>query len=214
MLVLRNVGFGSILRDISCEMPAGQTTVLLGPSGSGKSTLLRLLNGLRHPTQGEVSILGRAVADWPLVALRRQVAFVSQQLGLFPHRTARQQIARFARESFPALGLTQAELDRYPAQLSGGQRQRVALARALASNPAVLLLDEPFSALDPPLRRELQNLVASLGKTIVLVSHDLAEARRLAQHLVFLDQGKLVYSGPPDSLDQCPHPTVRRYLAL
>lgn len=214
MLVLRNVGFGAILRDISCEMPSGQTTVLLGPSGSGKSTLLRLLNGLRQPTQGEVSVLGRQVADWPLVDLRRQVAFVSQQLGLFPHLTARRQITRFASGAFPALGLTDAELDRYPAQLSGGQRQRVALARALASNPAALLLDEPFSALDPPLRRELQTLIASLGKTIVLVSHDLAEAQRMAQHLIFLDQGGVVYSGPPSALDRCPHPTVRRYLAL
>lgn len=214
MIELRQVSFAGRLFEIQLALPGNQITVLLGPSGSGKSTLLRLLNGLLRPTSGEVWVEGKPLHTWSLVELRRRVAFVSQQLGLFPHRTARQQIARFARESFPALGLTQAELDRYPAQLSGGQRQRVALARALASNPAVLLLDEPFSALDPPLRRELQNLVASLGKTIVLVSHDLAEARRLAQHLVFLDEGKLVYSGPPDSLDQCAHPTVRRYLAL
>ncbi len=214
MMELRRVSFLNRLRDINVLMPQGQCTVLLGPSGSGKSTLLRLLNGLLRPTAGEVRVEGKATSQWPLADLRRQVAFVSQQLGLFPHLTARQQITRFASGAFPALGLTDAELDRYPAQLSGGQRQRVALARALASNPAALLLDEPFSALDPPLRRELQTLIASLGKTIVLVSHDLAEAQRMAQHLVFLDHGEVVYSGPPSALEQCPHPTVRRYLAL
>jgi osmoprotectant transport system ATP-binding protein len=187
---------------------AARRTVLIGPSGSGKSTLLRLVTGLLAPSDGSVRIA-------PEIA---RTSFVPQQLGLFPHWTARRQIARFHADPDAvvplalSLGLTTVELDRYPHQLSGGQQQRVALARALALKPDLLLLDEPFSALDPLLRRELQDLLLSLQQPFLLVTHDLREAMRLATQIVFLDQGNVIFNGEPADLATATHPTVRATL--
>ena len=192
----------------------GTTTAILGRSGSGKSTLLRLVNRLLEPSAGEVLYGGKAVGEYDPLKLRRALGFVPQDLGLFPHWTARRQIARFGAQGLEvagSLGLAGDLLDRYPHELSGGQQQRVALARALASDPPVLLLDEPFSALDPILRRELQDLVLSLRKTILFVTHDLREALRLGERVVFLRDGRVVFAGEEAAMRRSEDEEVRAY---
>ncbi len=204
-----SVRYGStmVFDQLSVSLAASRTTVI-GASGSGKSTLLRLVNGLITPSAGIVRLAPHIT----------RTSFVPQQLGLFPHWTARRQIARFLGHPDEvdslalSLGLRPGELDRYPHQLSGGQQQRVALARALALKPNLLLLDEPFSALDPLLRRELQNVVLALPHPFILVTHDLREAMRLSDQIIFLDQGRIVFSGTPAELQAATHPTVRATL--
>jgi len=223
MIEVRNLHFAHgaqrILQGIDLNFAGKKRTILLGRSGSGKSTLLRLLNRLLEPAAGEIFFNGQPITALDTTTLRRTLGFVPQRLGLFPHWTARRQIERFLDSSIDlnslsqSLGLSPAELERFPHQLSGGQQQRVALARALASNPPVLLLDEPFSALDPPLRRELQDLILSLDKTILFVTHDLREALRLGDHIVFLSEGQIAFAGPPGQLSNSLHPEVQTYLA-
>lgn len=211
-------GGREILRGITLSFPANTTTAILGRSGSGKSTLLRLINQLLLPSSGNITYNQKSVADYNSLELRRALGFVQQNLGLFPHFTARQQIARFHHHPLnvdalvQSLGLEASLLDRYPHQLSGGQQQRVALARALASNPPVLLLDEPFSALDPILRRELQDLILSLNKTILFVTHDIREALRLGQQLVFLRDGRVTFAGSPAEIRSSGDSEVQAYL--
>src|SRR5665213_2815242 len=201
----------SLLRDVSLQLEAGTTTALLGRSGSGKTTLLRMINGLVMPTWGEVRVGGRSTGAYEAVALRRGIGYVIQETGLFPHMTvernagmalelagrSRAEIAGRAAEVLELVGLDFAEFrERYPWQLSGGQRQRVGLARALAMEPEVLLMDEPFGALDPLTRAEMQTMLRGLlqrvGKTVLLVTHDLDEALYLAQRVVFLAEGEVV----------------------
>ena len=200
-----------LLRDISLQLEAGTTTALLGRSGSGKTTLLRTVNGLVAPTSGEVLVAGKATRDYDMVALRRGTGYVIQETGLFPHMTvernagmalelagrSKQEIAARAQDVLALAGLEFKEFRaRYPWQLSGGQRQRVGLARALATDPMVLLMDEPFGALDPLTRAEMQTMLRGLlervGKTVLLVTHDLDEALYLAKRVVFLAKGKVV----------------------
>jgi osmoprotectant transport system ATP-binding protein len=200
-----------LLRDISLELEAGTTTALLGRSGSGKTTLLRMVNGLVTPTSGEVLVAGKATRDYDTVALRRGIGYVIQETGLFPHMTvernagmalelagrSKQEIVARVGEVLALAGLEYEEFRaRYPWQLSGGQRQRVGLARALATDPMVLLMDEPFGALDPLTRAEMQTMLRGLldevGKTVLLVTHDLDEALYLATRVVFLAEGKVV----------------------
>ncbi len=206
-------GGRDVLNSITCRFPIAQTTAILGRSGSGKSTLLRLINRLLTPTTGRVLCNDRDVQDWDPFELRRSIGLVPQGLGLFPHWTAHRQIARFG--GTPALaaslGLKPALLNRYPDQLSGGERQRVALARALAGNPPILMMDEPFSALDPIVRRDLQDLILSLGKTILFVTHDLREALRVSQRIVFLKDGKLVFDGTKEDFASCRDEEVQAY---
>jgi osmoprotectant transport system ATP-binding protein len=197
-----------LLRDISLQLEAGTTTALLGRSGSGKTTLLRMVNGLVTPTSGEVLVAGKATRDYDTVALRRGIGYVIQETGLFPHMTvernagmalelagrSKPEIAARVREVLTLAGLGYEEFrGRYPWQLSGGQRQRVGLARALATDPMVLLMDEPFGALDPLTRAEMQTMLRGLldkvGKTVLLVTHDLDEALYLAKRVVFLSEG-------------------------
>jgi osmoprotectant transport system ATP-binding protein len=197
-----------LLRDISLELEAGTTTALLGRSGSGKTTLLRMVNELVTPTSGEVRVGGKATRDYDAVALRRGIGYVIQETGLFPHLTvernagmalelagrSKQEIAARVGEVLGLVGLGYEEFrGRYPWQLSGGQRQRVGLARALATDPMVLLMDEPFGALDPLTRAEMQTMLRGLlervGKTVLLVTHDLDEALYLAKRVVFLSEG-------------------------
>jgi osmoprotectant transport system ATP-binding protein len=197
-----------LLRDISLQLEAGTTTALLGRSGSGKTTLLRTVNGLVTPTSGEVQVAGKATREYDTVALRRGIGYVIQETGLFPHMTvernagmalelagrSKQEIAVRVREVLALAGLGYEEFrERYPWQLSGGQRQRVGLARALATDPMVLLMDEPFGALDPLTRAEMQTMLRGLldkvGKTVLLVTHDLDEALYLANRVVFLSEG-------------------------
>jgi osmoprotectant transport system ATP-binding protein len=197
-----------LLRDISLQLEAGTTTALLGRSGSGKTTLLRMVNGLVTPTLGEVRVAGKATRDYDTVGLRRGIGYVIQETGLFPHMTvernagmalelaggSKSAIAGRVAEVLGLAGLGFEEFrGRYPWQLSGGQRQRVGLARALATDPMVLLMDEPFGALDPLTRAEMQTMLLRLlervGKTVLLVTHDLDEALYLAKRVVFLSEG-------------------------
>jgi osmoprotectant transport system ATP-binding protein len=221
-----------LLRDVSLELQAGTTTALLGRSGSGKTTLLRMVNGLVTPTSGEVLVAGKSTLDYDTVALRRGIGYVIQETGLFPHMTvernagmalelagrSKQEIAARVREVLALSGLEYEEFRaRYPWQLSGGQRQRVGLARALATDPMVLLMDEPFGALDPLTRAEMQTMLRGLlervGKTVLLVTHDLDEALYLAQRVVFLSEGSVAADLSPEEIVGSDNPYVKDYVS-
>src|SRR5271163_2110770 len=221
-----------LLRDISLQLEAGTTTALLGRSGAGKTTLLRMVNGLVMPSSGEVLVGGEAVACANIESLRRSIGYVIQETGLFPHMTVernaglalelagrlKQEIARRAAEVLELVGLDFTEYrERYPWQLSGGQRQRVGLARALATDPGVLLMDEPFGALDPMTRAELQTmlreLLARVQKTVLLVTHDLDEALYLAERVVFLEGGAVVADLAADEVLGSENAAVKSYVA-
>jgi osmoprotectant transport system ATP-binding protein len=220
----------AIVSGISLEIPHGETLVLLGRSGSGKTTLLKLMNGTLLPTKGEILVQGRSTADWDPIRLRRGIGYVIQDAGLFPHFTVAENVALIptlenwdaartaARvdEMLQLVGLDPREFaHRRPRELSGGQRQRVGVARALAADPPVLLMDEPFGALDPVTRAELQRefsaLAGRLGKTIVFVTHDLREALLLASRIVLLQAGHLVASAKPQEFLGLNHPEVRAF---
>jgi osmoprotectant transport system ATP-binding protein len=221
-----------ILVDVSLAVPQGTTLVLLGRSGSGKTTLLKLINGMLRPSSGEVRVEGRATAEWDVIHLRRQIGYVIQEAGLFPHFTVAQnvglvpqlekwpaaKIAARVKEMLRLVGLEPREFaQRRPRELSGGQRQRVGVARALAADPPILLMDEPFGALDPVTRAELQRefraLVQRLGKTIVFVTHDLREAMLLASDIVLLEKGRVVASAKPGDFLRLRHPEVQAFAA-
>jgi osmoprotectant transport system ATP-binding protein len=205
----------SAVNDVSFEVPTGTFVVLLGPSGCGKTTLLKMTNRLYEPTSGAILLDDQDIRDIKLTELRRQMGYVIQQVGLFPHMTVAENIAvvpnllkwpqaRSAQRVDELLELVHLPLDfrtRYPAQLSGGQQQRVGLARALAADPIVLLMDEPFGAIDAITRASLQDemrqLQDQLKKTILFVTHDVDEALRLADRIVILRAGKLVQYDEP-----------------
>jgi len=204
------LGDQNLLHDISFSVLAGETLVLLGRSGAGKTTALKLINRLLTPTSGEVKVNGRSTTSWDAILLRRSIGWVIQESGLFPHYSVERNIAvvprleRWAPERVNArvselmqvVGLESNLTSRYPHQLSGGQRQRVGVARALAADPGILLMDEPFGALDPLTRAELQKeflaLQRRLRKTVVMVTHDLREALLLGTRIALFDSGKLV----------------------
>jgi osmoprotectant transport system ATP-binding protein len=223
---------GEIISGISLAVPRGETLVLLGRSGSGKTTLLKLINGMLAPTRGEVLVQQRRTTDWNLIQLRRSIGYVIQDAGLFPHFTVAEnvglvptlekwessRIAARVEELLQLVGLNPREFaNRRPRELSGGQRQRVGVARALAANPSILLMDEPFGALDPVTRAELQRefsaLARRLSKTIVFVTHDLREALFLASRIVLLEAGHVVANGSPQTFMQSNHPEVRAFAA-
>ncbi|HEX4831772.1 MAG TPA: ATP-binding cassette domain-containing protein [Trebonia sp.] len=204
---------------LDLEVPAGQTMVLVGPSGCGKTTSLRMINRLIEPSEGRILLDGKDVRQQDPSRLRRGIGYVIQQAGLFPHRTVQDNIATVpvlngwrrararsrARELLALVGLDASLATRYPHQLSGGQQQRVGVARALAADPPVLLMDEPFSAVDPVVRTALQDqllaLQADLHKTIVLVTHDIEEAIRLGDQVaLFRPHGTVAQSGAPERL--------------
>jgi osmoprotectant transport system ATP-binding protein len=212
--VSARVGQKDILHHLSFDVEAGETLVLLGRSGSGKTTALKMVNGLLLPSAGEVLIEGVATTAWDLIRLRRRIGYVIQDAGLFPHVTVAANVGLVPRlEGWPAreidtrvhdllsqIGLPPAQFTtRYPRELSGGQRQRVGIARALAANPPLLLLDEPFGALDPVTRVELQRMFIDLrdklGKTTLLVTHDVREALLLGTRIGVLHNGRLVFLG-------------------
>jgi osmoprotectant transport system ATP-binding protein len=220
-----------LLRDVSLQLEAATTTALLGRSGSGKTTLLRMVNGLAEPTAGEVLVAGKKTQGGDMVALRRSIGYVIQETGLFPHMTVernagmalelagrpKQEIAARVREVLALVGLAYEEFrSRYPWQLSGGQRQRVGLARALATDPTVLLMDEPFGALDPLTRADMQTMLRDLlervGKTVLLVTHDLDEALYLAGRVVFLSEGAVVADLPAKEVLRSENPHVKDYV--
>jgi osmoprotectant transport system ATP-binding protein len=204
--------------------------VLLGRSGSGKTTTMKLINRLIDPTSGEVRVDGKPTIEWDPIRLRRRIGYVIQEVGLFPHLTVEENIGVVPRlEGWDAdriqararALLTMVGLDadrfarRYPRELSGGQRQRVGVARALAADPPVILLDEPFGALDPITRREIQqefrSLQHELGKTMVFVTHDIAEAFVLATRVALLKDGEMILLGLPTELLQSRHPEARAF---
>jgi osmoprotectant transport system ATP-binding protein len=208
---------------LDLEVPAGSTMVLVGPSGCGKTTSLRMINRLIEPTAGQILLDGTDVRHQDPVRLRRRIGYVIQQAGLFPHRTVQDNIATVpvlngwrrsrargrAGELLDLVGLDRALATRYPHQLSGGQQQRVGVARALAADPPVLLMDEPFSAVDPLVRASLQDqlmsIQATLHKTIVLVTHDIEEAIRVGDVVaLFRPHGTLAQVGPPERLLAAP----------
>ena len=205
---------------LSFDVPAGELVVLVGPSGCGKTTTLRMLNRLEEPTSGEIRILGEDVRSRPVHELRRQIGYVIQGIGLFPHLTLAENIATVPRllgwsrdrrearvdELADLVDLDRSMLARYPAELSGGQQQRVGVARALAADPPVLLMDEPYSAVDPIVRGRLQDelveLHQRLGTTIVLVTHDIDEAIKVGDRIAVLAVGGHLaqYATPADLL--------------
>lgn len=212
----------SALTDLNLDMPKGKSTVLLGTSGCGKSTILRLIAGLLTPDSGTIDFEGQPIGPKAIDAIRRRIGYVIQDGGLFPHLTARQNVALMAdhigwapavqTERVDELArLAQIEvslLSKYPSQLSGGQRQRVGLMRALMLEPELLLLDEPLGALDPITRSDLQHdlkkIFSAVDKTIVLVTHDLGEAFFLGDYIVLLHAGRVVQAGVMDDFVERP----------
>jgi len=209
----------SAVSDLTLEVPSGEVVVLVGPSGSGKTTIMRMVNRMIPPTSGRVLIDGRDVADRDPAQLRRGIGYVIQQIGLFPHRTVADNIGTVARlegwdrartatrvaDLMDVIGLPAALAGRYPHQLSGGQRQRVGVARALAVDPPIMLMDEPFGAVDPIVRTRLQDeflrLQAEVRKTIVFVTHDIDEAIKMGDRIAILSNGgKVEQYAPPREL--------------
>ncbi|HXV85587.1 MAG TPA: ATP-binding cassette domain-containing protein [Gemmatimonadales bacterium] len=217
-----------VLGPLSLDVTAGEVVVLLGRSGAGKTTALRMINGLVLPTSGEVEVNGRSTRVWDAVRLRRGIGYVIQEIGLFPHMTVERNVGLVPRlERWPVariqarvhellslVGLPPQDFARrLPHQLSGGQRQRVGVARALAADPPILLCDEPFGAVDPLARAELQGefkaLTARLGRTVVFVTHDVREALTLATRIVVLEHGQVHFSGSPREFQESQDPHVR-----
>ncbi|HEY7166903.1 MAG TPA: ATP-binding cassette domain-containing protein [Candidatus Binatia bacterium] len=209
----------TLLSDLNLQVRRGETLVLLGRSGSGKTTTMKLINRLLDPTEGAVSVEGKSTMSWDPILLRRHIGYVIQEIGLFPHLSVGQnigvvprlegwdekQITTRAHELLTMVGLDPDRFaNRYPRELSGGQRQRVGVARALAADPPIILLDEPFGALDPITRQEIQQefkgLQERLKKTMVFVTHDIREAFVLANRIGLLKDGKMVLLGPPADL--------------
>jgi len=205
--------------DLTLEIPSGSLVAFVGPSGCGKTTTLKMINRLIEPTAGEIHVMGTEIRDVPRHELRRRIGYVIQQIGLFPHLTIRANIATVPRllgwdkrriaarvdELVELVGLLPEILDRYPAELSGGQQQRVGVARALAADPPVLLMDEPYSAVDPIVRAHLQDelllLQRRVHKTIVVVTHDIDEAIKLGDRVAIFNEGGILEQyGPPEHL--------------
>lgn len=212
-----NKAFGEqkAVSDLNLHVKEGSFSVLIGTSGSGKSTTLKMINRLVEHDSGRIRFAGEEIRSLPVLELRRRMGYAIQSIGLFPHWTVAQNIATVPQllkwprrkiderveELMTLLGLEVGLRERYPHQLSGGQQQRVGVARALAADPQVLLMDEPFGALDPvtrgALQQEMTRIHRLLGRTIVLVTHDIDEALRLAEHLVLMDGGEIVQQGTP-----------------
>ncbi|GGH19711.1 hypothetical protein GCM10008013_16580 [Paenibacillus segetis] len=230
--VTKNYGSGNVLQNFDLIIPGGKIITIIGPSGCGKTTLLKMINRLIEPEHGTVLVEGRSVSSLDSVALRRNIGYVIQQIGLFPHMTIEQNISIVPRlkgekkkelvarteELLQLIGLNPEQYrSRYPHELSGGQQQRIGVARALAANPSIILMDEPFSALDPisriQLQKELINLNERVKKTIVFVTHDIDEALKIADLVVLLKDGEIIQTGSPsDLLDQPANDFVREFL--
>ncbi|MGB0034594.1 MAG: ATP-binding cassette domain-containing protein [Candidatus Acidiferrales bacterium] len=220
------------MNDLNFEVLRGETLVLLGRSGSGKTTALKLINRLLETSEGEIRVEGRSTLAWNPIELRRNIGYVIQDVGLFPHFTVERNIALVPRlkgwpeaktrariaELLALVGLDPDKfLRRYPHELSGGQRQRVGVTRALAADPPILLMDEPFGALDPLTRgevqREFQSLERRLGKTIVIVTHDVSEALLLGTRIALLEAGNLAGIYSPKEFLRATEPVAAAYVA-
>jgi osmoprotectant transport system ATP-binding protein len=220
----------ALVRELALTVNQGETLVLLGRSGSGKTTSLKLVNRLLLPSTGEVRVNGQSTTEWDPIRLRRSIGYVIQDGGLFPHFTVarniglvpeienwpKEKIEARVHEMLALVGLSPELTDRYPQQLSGGQRQRVGVARALAADPPILLLDEPFGALDPITRSEMQKefrgLQQRMKKTAIFVTHDLREALLLADRVALMEDGCLIVNLPVTEFPHSQEPLVRAYM--
>ena len=235
LVVFQNVSFTisgtNIITELNLVVERGETLVLLGESGCGKTTTLKLVNRLFEPSSGEVRVEGKTTTAWDPIALRRRIGYVIQEGGLFPHFTIARNVGLVpalagwepkriderVQELLSLVGLEPGRFgERYPRELSGGQRQRVGVARALAADPPLLLLDEPFGALDPltraSLQREFGDLTKRLSKTAILVTHDVREALILARRIGLMHKGKLLLLDTPEQFLASDHQQVRAYL--
>jgi len=220
-----------IIDRLSLLVQQGETFVLLGESGCGKTTTLKLVNRLLTPTAGEVVVEGQATTEWDVIRLRRRTGYVIQEAGLFPHFTVEQNVALVpnlddwdelrirerVREMLSLVGLDAERFaNRFPRELSGGQRQRVGVARALAADPPLLLMDEPFGALDPltrsAIQKEFAELKTRLGKTVIFVTHDVREALLLGSRIALMDKGKIVLLETPQEFVKSSDDHARAYL--
>jgi osmoprotectant transport system ATP-binding protein len=218
-----------LLHDLNLEVQRGETLVLLGRSGSGKTTTLKLINRLLPPSSGELLVEARPTSEWDVISLRRMIGYVIQDVGLFPHFTVERNIGLIPKienwsadriharvlELLQLVGLDAEIASRYPRELSGGQRQRVGVARALAADPPILLMDEPFGALDLITRAELQRefleLQKRLGKTVVFVTHDLREALLLGTRIALMEAGRLIAVQTPEQFLNSTEPLASAY---
>ena len=217
--VSKSYGKTPVLKDLNFTIPDGQFVVLIGPSGCGKTTTMKMINRLLEPDSGTIRIDGQDIHSQDKVELRRHIGYVIQQIGLFPNMTVAQNICvvpnllKYSKEACDKIVHELLELvnlpyeqyaHKYPSEMSGGQQQRIGILRALAASPPIVLMDEPFSALDPMTRRTLQQEVRSLqqklNKTFVFVTHDMAEALDLADVIIFMDHGRIVQMAPPEEM--------------
>ena len=210
------------LNDVSLEIPREAFVAIIGPSGCGKTTLLRLMNGMTGIDSGRIRVMGKNLESWNKIQLRRKMGYVIQQSGLFPHLTVRQNIAFVLRlssvekqaiekrvnELAKIMGFDESQLNAFPSELSGGQQQRVGVARALASQPEIVLMDEPFGALDNITRRNLQREIKEMHRklkiTFVMVTHDLHEAFTLGTHVAIMNKGEIVQFDTPENIQKEP----------
>lgn len=207
-----------VIDNLSLTIEKGEFITLIGPSGCGKTTLLKMINGLISLDKGEIRVKNQLLSDWDIIQLRREIGYVIQQIGLFPHMTIEKNICyvlsligkdpgeqkKRSSELINLVGLDDEYLNRYPRELSGGQKQRVGVARALAADPDIILMDEPFGAVDDITRKVLQDemkaLHKKLQKTIVFVTHDIEEAIKLGTRIVLMDQGKIIQAGTKEEM--------------
>ena len=221
--VTKSFGRYKALDDVSIVVEEGEFLTVIGRSGCGKTTMLRMINGLQKPDSGTVYAAGEDVGEADLIRLRRKIGYVIQNKGLFPHMTVEKNIIyvpvisgqkdkrqnrKLAEELIGLVGLEREMLDRYPEELSGGQQQRVGIARALASRPKLLLMDEPFGALDEITKRAMQNellaLQKKLGMTVVFITHDIREAMKLGDRVLVMEQGKIAQCDTPENVKKNP----------
>lgn len=221
--VTKSFGRYKALDDVSIVVEEGEFLTVIGRSGCGKTTVLRMINGLQKPDSGKVYAAGEDVGEADLIRLRRKIGYVIQNKGLFPHMTVEKNIIyvpvisgqkdkrqnrKLAEELIGLVGLEREMLDRYPEELSGGQQQRVGIARALASRPKLLLMDEPFGALDEITKRAMQNellaLQKKLGMTVVFITHDIREAMKLGDRVLVMEQGKIAQCDTPENVKKNP----------
>lgn len=227
MIELRDItlsyGDEAILSDFHLKIRQGEFVTIIGSSGCGKTTALKLMNGLLTPQKGKVMVDGEDISQTDIIKLRRTIGYVIQEIGLFPHMTVEKNLAYVPNlekkrdkqvihnkilEMLKVIGLEPEMLDRYPNELSGGQRQRVGIGRALMASPKIILMDEPFGAVDEITRRRLQDEIIGIykrmGCTIIFITHDISEALKLGTRVIVMDQGKIVQDGTPEEIRKSP----------